>query len=116
MMTTLLSRLRNRSNALLVLWILSYLVPLSFGVSKIANFILPVLPAVILLVGFSSDDLLRSEWRTLLYPLTGIVLALVAFYHFNLLHFHDGQTFLAGKAGLTACCSVYRLAFCSFPN
>jgi hypothetical protein len=96
---TLLSGLRNRSNALLVLWILSYLVPLSFGVSKIANFILPVLPAVILLVGFSCDELIRSDRRKLLYPLTGIGVILVAFYHFNLLHFRDEVTFLADRAG-----------------
>lgn len=98
MMATFLSGLRNRTNALLVLWILSYLVPLSFGVSKIANFILPVVPAVLLLVGFSAYDLLRSERRTLLYPLTGISLALGTFYHLNWLHFHQNVALLAGKA------------------
>lgn len=81
MMTSLLPRLRNRRNVLLVLWILSYLVPLSFGVSKVANFIVPVLPAVILLVGFVGYDFLQLERRTFLYPLTGILLIVMLFHN-----------------------------------
>ena len=86
MMTSFLPKLRNRRNVLLVLWVLIYLVPLSFGVSKVANFIVPVLPAVILLVGFSAYDLLQSERRTLLYPLSGVVVLVVVLDHFNILH------------------------------
>ena len=81
MMASLLPRLRNRRNVLLVLWVLIYLVPLSFGVSKVANFIVPVLPAVMLLVGFVGYDLLQSERRTFLYPLTGILLVVVVVFH-----------------------------------
>lgn len=69
MMASFLPRLRNRSNVLLVVWVLSYLVPLSFGVSKVPNFILPVLPAVILLVGCAGYDLLQSDRRMFLYLL-----------------------------------------------
>ncbi len=89
MIASLRPTLRNRRNVLLVLWVLSYLVPLSFGVSKVANFIVPVLPAVILLVGFSGYDLLQSERRKLLYPLTGILLVLVVLDYLNIdiLHF-----------------------------
>ena len=56
--------LRSRRNLLLTLWILIYLVPLSFAVSKIANFLVPVLPAVLLLVGFACNDIVRSkQWN-----------------------------------------------------
>jgi 4-amino-4-deoxy-L-arabinose transferase-like glycosyltransferase len=76
----------NRRNTLLVLWILCYVVPLSFGVSKIANFILPVLPAVILLVGFSAADLLRSERRSFFIPLTATFLLAAPLYFLNSTH------------------------------
>jgi len=88
-LATVLSGLHNRRNMLLVLWVLSYFVPLSFAVSKVPNFILPVLPAVVLLVGFSGYDFLQSERRTLLFPLTGISLLVVVLYRFNFMHFHS---------------------------
>ena len=87
MASVLLSKLRNRRNLLLVLWILIYLVPLSIGVSKIPNFIVPVLPAVILLVGFSAYDLFHGDRPRLLYSLTGILFLTVEFYCWNILRF-----------------------------
>jgi 4-amino-4-deoxy-L-arabinose transferase-like glycosyltransferase len=72
---------------LLTLWVLSYLVPLSFGVSKVANFILPILPAVILLVGFAGYDLLQSERWTLLYLPIGTLLLVIVLYSSDILHF-----------------------------
>jgi 4-amino-4-deoxy-L-arabinose transferase-like glycosyltransferase len=77
LIASLLPRLRNRRNVLLVVWILIYLVPLSFGVSKLANFLVPVLPAIMLLVGCVGGDLLESERRTFLYPLATIFLVVV---------------------------------------
>lgn len=99
MMASLQPRLQTREKVLLVVWVLAYLVPLSFGVSKVPNFILPVLPAVILLVGFCSYDLLQSEQRDLLYPLTGVLLLVGVLYHFNILQFHDRIRLLLETAG-----------------
>lgn len=45
----------------LCLWILAYLIPLSFAVSKIENFIYPTLPAFALLIGAMLDSLWRSQ-------------------------------------------------------
>jgi hypothetical protein len=98
MMGSLLPELRNRRNLVLMLWVLCYIVPLSLAVSKVANFTLPVLPAVILLVGFSGHDLLQSERRALLYPLTAMLLLIVVLHHFRVFH-SSVSPVLADKAG-----------------
>jgi 4-amino-4-deoxy-L-arabinose transferase-like glycosyltransferase len=51
----------------LSIWSLAYLVPLSFGVSKIENFIFAVLPAVALLIPLVVESLMqRKEFRLVL--------------------------------------------------
>jgi 4-amino-4-deoxy-L-arabinose transferase-like glycosyltransferase len=51
----------------LSIWSLAYLVPLSFGVSKIENFIFAVLPAVALLIPLALESLIqRREFRLVL--------------------------------------------------
>lgn len=40
---------------------LLYIIPLSFGVSKISNFIIPVLPATCLLIGYMATNLLKTQ-------------------------------------------------------
>jgi 4-amino-4-deoxy-L-arabinose transferase-like glycosyltransferase len=45
----------------LSIWSLAYLVPLSFSISKIENFIFPVLPAIALLVPLAVETLLRNR-------------------------------------------------------
>ncbi len=92
LMANLRPSLCNRRNALLMLWILCYVVPLSFGVSKIANFILPILPAVLLLVGFSAADMLQTERRRFLIPLVATFLLTVVIYFLYNSHHLDGLT------------------------
>ena len=53
----------------LSIWSLAYLVPLSFSVSKIENFIFPVLPAIALLVPLAVESLLRNRQFKLLLSL-----------------------------------------------
>jgi 4-amino-4-deoxy-L-arabinose transferase-like glycosyltransferase len=56
---------RERSVVVLAAWVLAYLVVLSVGVSKIANFIYPIVPALYLLI----PALLLRLWRERRYAL-----------------------------------------------
>lgn len=53
----------------LSIWSLAYLVPLSFGVSKIDNFIFAVLPAVALLIPLAMESLMQSRQYSLVLSL-----------------------------------------------
>ena len=51
------------------LWALAYLVPLSFGASKIHNFIFPILPAIALLIPHAVEELMRSHRFSMVFSL-----------------------------------------------
>ncbi len=62
----------------LALWVLIYLVPLSFAVSKITNFIFPAFPALALLIPYVTEGLLRTRRFALVLSLC-VSAALMAF-------------------------------------
>ena len=59
----------GKNGLVLSLWILTYLVPLSLGVSKIDNFIFAVLPAIALLTPAAVDELMHGGWHRLVLGL-----------------------------------------------
>jgi hypothetical protein len=60
---------RGAPGQILSVWCLAYLVPLSFGVSKIDNFIFAVLPAIALLTPLVVESLMRSGRYRLVFSL-----------------------------------------------
>ena len=78
------------SAATLSLWTLVYLVPLSLAVSKIQNFIFPVIPALVLLTPYGIETLLKAQKFALLLSLSvtslaahGVTYATRTFEHQN---------------------------------
>ncbi|HEX4067298.1 MAG TPA: glycosyltransferase family 39 protein [Acidobacteriaceae bacterium] len=73
--------LRTAEPALtLALWVLAYLLPLTFAASRVENFIFAVLPAVALLMPFVLQDLLRSRRFSLLGAVCVSAIATMAAY------------------------------------
>jgi len=66
------------------LWVAIYLFVLSFGVSKISNFIYPVVPVVALLVPATAAALWRERRHALLIGLSMTVIASAAAFEWNL--------------------------------
>lgn len=53
----------RKEGRVLSVWTLTYILPLSLGVSKIDNFVFPVLPAIALLVPAMVEELLKADWH-----------------------------------------------------
>jgi len=71
-------------------------------VSKIANFILPVVPAVLLLVGLTGYDLYRAKEREWVFPMAWVVFPGIVLYSLNIFHLHDAVASLGNGAAPAA--------------
>jgi len=70
----LLRHRRGTSRYILALWVLTYLIPLSFAVSKTPNFIFAVLPAIALLLPNVVGDLIHNHQFRLVLLLSALSL------------------------------------------
>lgn len=77
---------KNRNAIILATWIMSFVVPLSFAVSKISNFIFAALPALLLLVAFLITDLWQKNKYPLLAALAFTVIFTEIFIKFDIFH------------------------------
>ena len=61
----------SRRILILTVWVLSFLIPLSFGVTKISNFIFGALPAILILLALMVKDFWEKRKFGILFALSG---------------------------------------------
>lgn len=81
-----LSRWRTPESFIPALWVLSYMLPLSLGVSKVSNFIFPCLPALCLLISSTICELRQKNRHRMLSSLAFSVIATFLITRLDLFH------------------------------
>jgi 4-amino-4-deoxy-L-arabinose transferase-like glycosyltransferase len=88
----LTSQGHRKEGRVLSVWTLTYIVPLSLGVSKIDNFVFPVLPAIALLVPAMVEELKEGDWhRTVMGLCAASWIALLSWWAIGVAQTADGK-------------------------